>query len=208
MNTISLTKKIFNSVAAAILLIAAGSAQVSAQETHPAQAVIETAVNEMLEFLSANINEVKANPSLLADKVDESIVPHIDFVAMTRLSVGKNWRTADEQQKKDLVTEFQILLLNAYNAAMQQYGGEEATFEPFRPESREDRAVVRSVFMQESSSDVPVSYKLREKGGWFIYDIEVAGLSLVNNFRQKFTDEINSNGIDGLLEFLRKRNES
>lgn len=205
---ITLAKKILTSAAAAILLVAAGSAQVSAQDAHPAQVVIETAVNEMITFLSSNIEEVKADPSLLADKVDESIVPHIDFLAMTRLSVGKNWRTADEKQQEALVTEFQILLLNAYNAAMQQYGGQEATFEPFRPESREDRAVVRSVFMQKSSSDVPVSYKLREKDGWFIYDIEVAGLSLVNNFRQKFTDEINSNGIDGLLKFLRKRNNS
>jgi len=127
---------------------------------------------------------------------------------MTRLSVGKNWRKADEQQQEELVKEFQILLLNAYNAAMVQYGGQEAVFEPFRPESREDRAVVRSAFLAQGSSDVPVSYKLREKGEWLIYDIEVAGLSLVNNFRQKFTDEINANGIEGLLTFLRKRNNS
>ena len=162
----------------------------------------------MLNFLAENIDEVKSNPTLLENKVDEEIVPHIDFVAMTRLSVGKNWRAADKQQQEDLVTEFQILLLNAYNAAMTQYGGQEAIFEDFRPESREDRAVVRSAFMANGSTDVPVSYKLREKGEWLIYDIEVAGLSLVNNFRQKFTDEINSNGIEGLLAFLRKRNKS
>ena len=202
------TKKFLVSAAAAILFFVVGSGQVSAQQDHPAQLVIETAVSNMLNFLAENIDEVKANPELLEAKVDEVIVPHIDFVAMTRLSVGKNWRNADKQQQQDLVTEFQILLLNAYNAAMTQYGGQEATFEQFRPESRADRAVVRSAFMANGSADVPVSYKLREKGEWLIYDIEVAGLSLVNNFRQKFTDEIQSNGIEGLLAFLRKRNNS
>lgn len=203
---ITWTKKFLASAAAVLLLVAVGAGQVSAQDDHPAQVVVETAVKNMLAFLAANIDEAKADRTLLEAKVDEVIVPNIDFVAMTRLSVGKNWRKADEAQQKELVDEFQILLLNAYNSAMIQYGGQEATFEQFRPESRDDRAVVRSAFKAQGSSDVEVSYKLREKNGWFIYDIEVAGLSLVNNFRQKFTDEINANGIEGLLGFLKKRN--
>lgn len=195
-------------IAGTLMLVVFGIGQATAQEDHPAQVVVKGAVSNMLDFLAGNIDQVKKDPTLLEAKVDEAIVPLIDFVAMTRLSVGKNWRAADKDQQEELVSEFRILLLNAYNAAMAQYGGQEATFEPFRAENRDDRAVVRSAFKAQGSSDVPVSYKLRDKDGWRIYDIEVAGLSLVNNFRQKFTDEIDANGIDGLLAFLRKRNGS
>jgi len=160
----------------------------------------------MLTFLDDNLDAAKADPAVLQAKVDEVVVPHIDFKTMTRLSVGKKWKQADAQQQVDLVTEFQALLLNTYTTAITQYGGEKIEFEKFRPEKRDDRAVVRTSFNQSGSSPVPVNYKMRDKSGWKIYDIEVAGLSLVNNFRQKFTDEINRNGIDGLLTFLRERN--
>jgi len=197
-------KKWIRTGLAASLVLVAGT--VNAADEHPAQDLVQTAITDMLAFLEENLDEAKADPSVLQAKVEEVVVPHLDFVAMTRLSLGKNWRQADEGQQKELVSEFKTLLLNTYTTAMTQYGGEEIEFERFRAEKRDDRAMVRTAFKQKGSSDVPVNYKLREKGGWKIYDIEVAGLSLVNNFRQKFTDEYNANGIDGLLKFLKERN--
>jgi len=198
-------KKILSCVAAMVLVVASGVA--NAQDDHPAQVLVQGAITDMLSFLDKNVEAAKADPNILFAKVNEVVVPHIDFRTMTRLSVGKKWNLADSAQQADLVTEFQSLLLNTYTVAMTEYGGEAIEFERFRPNSkRKDRAVVRSAFKQSGSSDVPVNYKLRDKDGWKIYDIEVAGLSLVNNFRQKFTDEINNNGIEGLLEFLRERN--
>lgn len=197
--------KKFQAIIVAVTMLLA-SATTTAQDEHPAQEIVQGSITDMLTYLADNIDAVKADPSIIMAKADELIVPQIDFVTMTRLSVGKNWNTADETQQKDLVTQFKTLLLKTYTSAMTQYSGEVIEFEPFRPESRDDRAIVRSAFKQSGSSDVPVIYKLREKEGWQIYDIEVAGLSLVGNFRQKFTDEINSKGIDGLLAFLKERN--
>ena len=196
--------KKFQAIIVAVTMLLA-SATTTAQDEHPAQEIVQGSITDMLTYLADNIDAVKADPSIIMAKADELIVPQIDFVTMTRLSVGKNWNTADETQQKDLVTQFKTLLLKTYTSAMTQYSGEVIEFEPFRPESRDDRAIVRSAFKQSGSSDVPVIYKLREKEGWQIYDIEVAGLSLVGNFRQKFTDEINSKGIDGLLAFLKER---
>ena len=200
----AINKRLSTSIAAVAMMFSSLTA--TAQEEHPAQALVQEAITEMLAYLADNIDEIRADKSLVDAKAEEVIVPHIDFVAMTQLSVGKNWRVADKTQQTELVEEFKTLLVNTYTSAMTLYSGEAIEFEPFRPESREDRAVVRTAFKQNSGSDVPVTYKLREKGKWGIYDIEVAGLSLVSNFRQKFTDEINANGIDGLLDFLRKRN--
>jgi len=199
-----MTRKIRTYALAMMMLLGAGGVQ--AQEDHPAQVVVEGAINEMLSYLSDNIEAIRADRSLVVDKSEEIIVPHVDFLTMTRLSVGKNWRSADKAQQEQLVAEFKQLLLFTYTTAITQYSGEVIEFQPFRPESRDDRAVVRTAFMEKNGSEIPVVYKLRDREGWRIYDIDVAGLSLVGNFRQKFTDEINSGGIDGLLEFLRDRN--
>lgn len=176
-----------------------------AQE-HPAQSLVVTSITSMLDVLKNERDRVKAEPEYLQSKVDELIVPNLDFNTMTKLAVGKFWRKADADQKVELVVEFRKLLLNTYTGALAQYSGESIDFEPFRAEEREDRAVVRSTFSQSAGSDVPVVYKLREKDGWSIYDIDVNSISLVTSYRSAFANEISNGGIAGLIETLKERN--
>jgi len=173
---------------------------------HPAQEIVVGSTTEMLSILKNEGDRIAAEPEYLSAKVEEIIVPNLDFDTMTKLAVGKFWRQADATQKTELVTEFKTLLLNTYTSAMTEYSGGTISFEPFRAEKRDDRAVVRSVFDQDGGADVPVTYKLVDRSGWSIYDIEVDGLSLVTSYRTAFASEIRKGGIDGLLDTLKKRN--
>lgn len=175
-------------------------------EEHPAQTLVVESITTMLDVLKNEEDKIKSDPEFLQSKVNELIVPNLDFNTMTKLAVGKFWRQADADQKTELVVEFKTLLLNTYTGALAEYSGETINFEPFRPESREDRAVVRSTFSQSAGSDVPVIYKLRDKDGWSIYDIEVNSISLVTSYRSAFANEIDRGGIAGLIETLKERN--
>jgi phospholipid transport system substrate-binding protein len=196
--------KKFNSVFLALSLLFVSSFAL-AQE-HPAQALVVTSITSMLDVLKNERDRIKAEPEYLQSKVDEFIVPNLDFSTMTKLAVGKFWKNADADQQVELVVEFKKLLLNTYTGALAQYSGETIVFEPFRAEEREDRAVVRSTFSPAAGSDVPVIYKLREKDGWAIYDIDVNGISLVTSYRSAFANEISNGGIAGLIETLKERN--
>lgn len=196
-------KKLMMVVAA--ITLGLSSYQVRAED-HPAQTLVVDSIMSMLDVLKNEKEKIKSDPEFLQGRVDELIVPNLDFNTMTKLAVGKFWRKADAAQKTELVVEFKTLLLNTYTGALAEYSGESINFEPFRPEDREDRAVVRSTFSQSAGSDVPVIYKLREKDGWSIYDIEVNSISLVTSYRSAFTNEIDKGGIAGLIETLKERN--
>ena len=187
-------------------LVLSVSSMVSVAAEHPAQTLVEDAITAMLDVLKNDGDKIKSDPDYRQSKVEELIVPHLDFDTMTKLAVGKFWRRADAAQQKELISEFKMLLLNTYTDALTEYSNEVITFEPFRPEERADRAVVRSTFSQSGGNDVPVLYKLRDKGGWSIYDIEVNNISLVTNYRTAFTTEIGKGGIAGLIETLKERN--
>ena len=187
-------------------VLSLGIASHAVAEDHPAQTLVVDSISAMLDVLKNDGERIKSDPDYLQSKVDEPIIPNLDFNTMTKLAVGKFWRRADASQKTELVAEFQTLLLNTYTGALAEYSGESINFEPFRPESREDRAVVRSTFSQSGGSDVPVIYKLRDKDGWSIYDIEVNSISLVTSYRSAFTNEIDKGGIAGLIETLKERN--
>jgi len=187
------------------LALVSGASAVTAEE-HPAQTMVVDSTMAMLDVLRDEGDRIKSDPDFLLAKVDEIVVPNLDFNTMTKLAVGKFWRKASAEQKTDLVEQFKQLLLNTYTGALTEYSGQKINFQPFRPEKREDRAVVRSVFDQSGGSDVPVLYKLRDKNGWSIYDIEVNNISLVTSYRTAFASEINRGGIDGLLQTLKERN--
>jgi len=192
---------------ALVLAVAAPLFAASARAAeHPAQELVVDSTTEMLSILKNETDRIAAEPEYLEAKVEEIIVPNLDFNTMTKLAVGKFWRDADADQKTELVTEFKTLLLNTYTSAMTEYSGGTISFQPFRAEKRDDRAVVRSVFDRSGGQDVPVTYKLRDKDGWSIYDIEVDGLSLVTSYRTAFASEIRKGGVDGLLTTLRDRN--
>lgn len=187
-------------------MLLALSSTVSSAADHPAQTLVEDSITAMLDVFQKNGEKLKSDPDFLKAKVDELIVPNLDFNTMTKLAVGKFWRKADAGQRTELVSEFTTLLLNTYTGALTEYSGETIEFEPFRPESREDRAVVRSSFSQKTGTDIPVIYKLRDKSGWSIYDIEVNNISLVTSYRSAFNNEIEKGGVKGLIGALKERN--
>ena len=196
----------FKWMRASVLAISAMLFAGAAAAEHPAQELVENAIGTMMVFLDENESAIKNDPSLLDAKVNELFVKHIDFATMTKLTVGKHWKKATAEQRTELVTEFENMLLGTYTQALTEYGGETMDFEKFRPEKRDDRAVVRSTFNQSNGSKVPVVYKLRDKDGWKIYDIVVENLSLVTSYRPAFADEIKRGGIAGLLDTMRENN--
>ena len=44
--------------------------------------------------------------------------------------------------------------------------------------------------------------------GWKVYDVVIAGVSLVQNYRSSFNSEIQKSGIDGLIATLANKNKS
>ena len=190
---------------AAIMLLPAPFALAADDEP---QKLVENSVTEVLVVLNKHQKELKSNPGVLDATIEENIVPHLDFLTMTRLSVGKNWKKATTEEQKTLVSEFKIFLINTYRSAISEYGGEEVKFAPFKKSKRDDRAVVESVFGAGSSA-VPVQYKLRSReGAWQVYDIVVSDLSLVVQYRSSFTTEIERNGVPGLIKLLKDKNDA
>ena len=57
---------------------------------------------------------------------------------------------------------------------------------------------------------VQLDYRLEktpgEGAGWKIYNLNVMGVWLVETYRNQFTQEINTRGVDGLLASLAERN--
>jgi phospholipid transport system substrate-binding protein len=63
--------------------------------------------------------------------------------------------------------------------------------------------------VQPGSKPVQVDYNLEKtESSWKVYDVSVAGISLVTTYRETFAQEVRNGGIDGLINAISSKNRS
>lgn len=135
--------------------------------------------------------------------VEEKVIPNFNFRRMTALAVGHPWRTATAEQRDRLEVLFRSLLVRTYSNALTQYKDQPIEFRPLRGGAADSDVRVHADIRQPGAAPIALDFRL-EKGaeGWKVYDIAVAGVSLVTNYRGSFSQEIQRRGVDGLIRSL------
>lgn len=139
--------------------------------------------------------------------VETKVLPYFDFAHMTRLAVGKDWKLASADQKSVLTQEFKTLLVRTYSNALTKYRDQQIDFEPLKAKAEDTDVIVRTKVRQAGAKAVQIDYNLEKQGdSWKVYDVLVAGVSLVTNYRDEFGQEVRAGGIDGLIKSLKDKN--
>ncbi|MFG6446905.1 phospholipid-binding protein MlaC [Roseateles sp. BYS180W] len=139
--------------------------------------------------------------------VDAKVMPHVNFQRMTASAVGRFWRQATPEQRQRLQDEFKTLLLRTYSGALAQVKDQQVALKPLRA-SPEDKEVVVKTEVRGKGEPIQLDYRLeKSEQGWRIYDMNVLGIWLADQYRNSFAQEINAKGIDGLIKSLAERNQ-
>ena len=179
-----------------------------AEHMHPQQ-VVESAINEVRATIQQNRARIEQDDTFFLQQIEKYIERYMDFSAMSKLVLGKHWRTASVGQREQFQQQFKRLLVRTYKTSMSEYSDEKIELLPFRASSQpHKRAVVKSAIQRSNGPAVPISYSLRfkESDGWKVYDIGIEGISLITSYRSSFSRDISEKGIDYLIERLKERN--
>lgn len=172
----------------------------------PEQLIRETS-DYVLAEIKANAEIYRSDPDKLYVLVDEVVLPHFNFVAMTNLALGENRQAVDDIQKPKLVSEFRTLLVRTYSKALLEYNDQQVVYLGVDGSIESGKVRVKTAIEQATGSPIPLDYSLRlGSQGWKVYDITVDGISLVTNYRSSFGREIKKNGVDALISLLHERN--
>lgn len=173
----------------------------------PADALVKDVSQEVLSILKKDKSLQAGDRKKLYDLVETKVLPHFDFDKMTQMAVGKYWRTATPEQKKQLVDQFRTLLVRTYSVSLANYKNQTIDYKPLSSGQSDDRTVVSTVINQPGGQPIPVDYTLARNGsGWKVYDIAVEGVSLVTTYRGEFSSQVRQGGVDGLIKALADKN--
>jgi len=171
--------------------------------------LIKNTVKEVLDVVHQDKEIREGNQKKILALVDAKVLPHFDFTRMTRLAVGRAWRTATPEQQKILETEFRNLLVRTYTKAFTVYRDQNVEVKPFKMPSGATEVTVKTAIVQPGAQPIPVNYDMeRTDDGWKVYDLTVEGVSLVNTHRGSFAEKVQQAGIDGLINSLVEMNKT
>jgi phospholipid transport system substrate-binding protein len=191
--------------AAAVLF---GAAAVRAQDAKAPDQLIKEVSTDVLDAVKADKTIQAGDVQKVITLVDAKVMPHVNFQRMTASAVGRYWRQATPEQQKRLQDEFKILLVRTYSGALSQVKDQTVQLRPMRPAANPDDVVVRTE-VRGKGDPIQLDYRLEKSDqGWKIYDVNVLGVWLVENYRNSFAQEIGAIGIDGLIGKLAERNKS
>ncbi|KRO77946.1 ABC transporter substrate-binding protein [Methylophilaceae bacterium] len=140
---------------------------------------------------------------------EEKILPNFDFERISRLVLGKAWRTATDDQKTQFKYEFKNLLLRTYAVALSKYKDQKIEYKPLRMKPTDEIVTVKTEIIQSGAQPIDVDYALaKQDNSWLVIDIIIEGVSLVTNYRSQFASEIKRNGMDSLIKELANKNKT
>lgn len=170
--------------------------------------LVQQVTNDVLNAIHKNKALQAGNKQAAIALAEKKVLPHIDFEAMTRLTVGRAWATATPDQREALIGAFRTFLVRIYSNDITSYHDQTIKVEPVHMAPGATDVTVRNLYLSPGKAPVPIDYEMtKTPSGWKIYDIVVDGVSLVITYRSQFQDQIRREGVPGLIKQLDAMNK-
>ena len=161
--------------------------------------VVRTSVDAVLAILD---NE-QLNYDDKRTQIRVIVKERFDFRAMSQRTLATNWKKTTDEEKEKFVELFSQLIENSYVGKIESYTNERVDYPGEKVSGR--KAVVETLIIT-SSADIPVDYRLYEKGDqWLVYDVIIEGVSLISNYRSSYQEIMKKEGFDGLLAKMQEK---
>lgn len=164
---------------------------------------VKEAVDEIISILQDEKLAVPARRAERKKRVVTIVEKKFDFREMSMRALAKNWQGRTPAEQDRFVVLFKTLLENTYIAKIETYSGEKVVFKQAAVQG--NKAIVYSNLIRKNV-ETPVNYKLKNNNdSWAVYDVEVEGVSLVNNYRTQFATILGKEDFAGLIAKLEEK---
>jgi phospholipid transport system substrate-binding protein len=130
-----------------------------------------------------------------------------DWAAMAEGALGQHWRERTPEERAEFVRVFAAVFERVYLSKIQLADAEQFAYLGDTIEG--DHTVIKTRITTKNGTVIPVHYRARATDGrtWRVYDLDVGGVSLVNNYRTQFNSIIARSSYPDLVNRLKALRE-
>lgn len=165
---------------------------------------LKNSTNHVLAILKDPVYKDSAKKELQIEKIQAKIRDMFDFGEMARRTVGRHWKKFTPKQQMEFTNLLTQYLENLYISRIQGYSNLKVMYLGENV-STKFKAAVNTKIVTENLQ-IPIDYRMIMKNeGWKVYDVNIAGVSLVRNYRAQFQKILMKESPDALIERLEQK---
>ena len=169
-------------------------------ESDPGSYVMEMTTNAINTLTNKSIsqNEKESQFGKLFDK-------NFDVSSISRFVLGKYWKQASLDQKKNFIKAFRNYVVKTYSSRFNEYSGERLKLVNYENEKNPKIFLVHTILERQDAPVIKVDWRIgKKKDRFVILDIIIEGISLAITQRSEFVSVIDQNegNIDQLISML------
>jgi phospholipid transport system substrate-binding protein len=163
----------------------------------PATQTLSTSVDKIIVLLSDPAYKDTTTRPGLRQKLIHTIEGIFDTKELSRRALGADWNKFSAQQQDSFVAAFGTLLQNTYLDKIESYTDEKVQYLGEQSLGEGKAEVTTKVIGK--GKEIPIAYRLIDRGGWKVYDVVIEGVSLVQNYRSQFGQILMNETPDALI---------
>lgn len=168
------------------------------------EVTVKKATEETLALLRKDLKKYQKDYPALYEMVYTQLSPYFDFHTMSKLVLGRSWRTANKDQRARFADAFSRLLVRTYSKVIIRYPNEKIVYLPYRAKPTDKKAIVKTKVISSSGGpDLPIHYSFFNKNNdWKVFDVSVEGISLINNYRSVYREKVKKQGLESVIKMI------
>lgn len=156
---------------------------------------------EVLNQLELNEERLKAEPEYIQTIVRDLIVPHMDFVTMSAVSLGSAWEKLTKDEQSCFSVSFKNLLIERYAYILLSYRNQNIHYQSAEPIGEKGYVSIRQTLTRPEVKPLILEYRMRpDNDTWKVVDLVVDSVSLLRNYRKMFDQEIKDSALPEFIK--------
>lgn len=182
-----------------IILLLLSAISLYAIEEQNIQKVMDTKVRQVLNILKdKTLSQTQRNIKNV-QIVDEVF----DYNIMSQISLGKRWRSLTRSEKTQFTKAFEEKIKHSYLDKLKLYNNEKVIIKKLQKiKSNRITLETQVIGLDDTYKVVYLFYKKKQNNQWYIYDVELVGVSIIQTYRKQFSEFLKTKSVNQLIKSL------
>ena len=174
------------------------------------KAVMSKKIDDSISIIKKKDITNKEKGQEIVNIIDEVF----DFRKMALISLGKKaWVSATKEQKSRYLEAFEINIKNSYIDKLGLYTDQKVKIidleSTFTKKSKKERVkLVTELIGQSETYKVNYLFYESKKRGWVIYDIDLAGTSVITTTRKQYAGLLKQKSLEEMISEIEAKNKA
>lgn len=170
-------------------------------------AIVESQIQQTMDKKVHKVLTILKSTSLSQTQKEQKSIRIMDSVfdyqTMAMISLGRRWKTLNATQKSEFTKAFEKKIKHSYVDKLRLYDNQKVIIEPLK-KVKSTRITLESKIIGKTDTYkvVYLFYKNKKKNEWYIYDVHLIGVSIVQTYRKQFASFLKTKSFQQLLKSL------